>query len=55
MHSELVDIRQEKQRANILVFDNCGFGRINNLEMNHGIGSFTSGFRCTDGRSHVGT
>ncbi len=35
LHSEIMTIMQEKQKVNILIFDNCGFGCINNLEMNH--------------------
>ena len=43
-------IMQERQKVNIMVFDNCGFGCINNLEMNHGIGSLATEFRYTDGK-----
>ena len=39
---------------NILIFDNCGFGCINNLEMNHGIGSLATEFRYTDGKKPTG-
>ena len=35
-------------------FDNCGFGCINNLEMNHGIGSLATEFRYTDGKKPTG-
>lgn len=50
LHSEIMTIVQERQKVNILVFDNCGFGCINNLEMNHGIGSIATEFRYTDGK-----
>lgn len=54
LHSEIMTIMQEKKKVNILIFDNCGFGCINNLEMNHGIGSFATEFRYTDGRKPTG-
>ncbi|MBR2860241.1 MAG: 3D-(3,5/4)-trihydroxycyclohexane-1,2-dione acylhydrolase (decyclizing) [Clostridia bacterium] len=54
MHSEIMTIMQEKQKVNILVFDNCGFGCINNLEMNHGIGSLATEFRFTTGKKPDG-
>lgn len=54
LHSEIMTIMQEKKKVNILVFDNCGFGCINNLEMNHGIGSLATEFRYTDGRKPCG-
>jgi len=50
LHSEVMTIMQEKQKVNILIFDNCGFGCINNLEMNHGIGSLATEFRYTNGK-----
>lgn len=50
LHSEIMTIMQERKKVNILVFDNCGFGCINNLEMNHGIGSIATEFRYTDGK-----
>ena len=54
LHSEIMTIMQEKKKVNILVFDNCGFGCINNLEMNHGIGSLATEFRYTDGQKPCG-
>lgn len=50
MHSEIMTAVQERRKVNIIVFDNCGFGCINNLEMNHGIGSLATEFRYTDGK-----
>ena len=54
LHSEIITIMQERKKVNILVFDNCGFGCINNLEMNHGIGSIATEFRYTDGKKPCG-
>ncbi len=54
LHSEIMTIMQERQKVNILVFDNCGFGCINNLEMNHGIGSIATEFRYTNGKKPAG-
>ncbi|MDR2023398.1 MAG: 3D-(3,5/4)-trihydroxycyclohexane-1,2-dione acylhydrolase (decyclizing) [Hungatella sp.] len=54
LHSEIMTIMQERQKVNILIFDNCGFGCINNLEMNHGIGSLATEFRYTDGKKPTG-
>ena len=54
LHSEIMTIMQERKKVNILVFDNCGFGCINNLEMNHGIGSIATEFRYTDGKKPTG-
>ena len=48
LHSEIMTIMQEKVKTNILVFDNCGFGCINNLEMTHGMGSMATEFRYRD-------
>lgn len=54
MNSEMATIIQEKQKVNILVFDNCGFGCINNLEMGNGIGSIATEFRYSDGKKNTG-
>lgn len=53
LHSELGTIMQEGVKVNILVFDNCGFGCINNLEMTHGIGSVATEFRYRDGNEKL--
>lgn len=45
LHSELITAIQEKQKINVLLFDNCGFGCINNLQMGNGIGSLCTEFR----------
>ena len=54
LHSEIMTIMQERKKVNILIFDNCGFGCINNLEMTHGIGSIATEFRYTDGQKPTG-
>ena len=40
LHSELATSIQEGQKINVLLFDNAGFGCINNLQMGNGMGSF---------------
>lgn len=45
LHSELVTSIQERQKINIILFDNSGFGCINNLQMDNGIDSFGTEFR----------
>jgi 3D-(3,5/4)-trihydroxycyclohexane-1,2-dione acylhydrolase (decyclizing) len=40
LHSELQTAVQEDIKITILLFDNAGFGCINNLQMGHGMGSF---------------
>lgn len=48
MHSELVTSLQEGKKINVLLFDNAGFGCINNLQMSNGIGSLATEFRYRD-------
>lgn len=48
LHSELVTSLQYKQKINVLLFDNSGWGCINNLQMDHGSGSFDCEFRDAD-------
>lgn len=45
LHSELATALQERKKITILLFDNCGFGCINNLQMGQGIGSLATMFR----------
>jgi 3D-(3,5/4)-trihydroxycyclohexane-1,2-dione acylhydrolase (decyclizing) len=45
LHSELLTSLQERKKINILLFDNSGFGCINNLQMSNGMGSFGTEFR----------
>ena len=45
LHSELVTSIQEHQKINVLLFDNSGFGCINNLQMSNGMGNLATEFR----------
>lgn len=45
LHSELVTAVQERKKINVLLFDNGGFGCINNLQMGKGIDSLATEFR----------
>lgn len=40
LHTELVTALQYDKKINILLFDNSGYGCINNLQMSNGSGSF---------------
>jgi 3D-(3,5/4)-trihydroxycyclohexane-1,2-dione acylhydrolase (decyclizing) len=48
LHSELVTAIQEGAKINVLLFDNAGFGCINNLQMGKGVGSLATEFRRRD-------
>lgn len=48
LHSELATSLQEGMKINVLLFDNCGFGCINNLQMSNGIGNLATEFRYRD-------
>lgn len=48
LHTELVTSLQENKKINILLFDNSGFGCINNLQMGNGLDSFCTEFRKRD-------
>ena len=48
LHSELITSIQEKKKINVLLFDNSGFGCINNLQMSNGIGNLATEFRSRD-------
>lgn len=45
LHSELPTSIQEHQKINVILMDNMTFGCINNLEIEHGMGSFGTEFR----------
>ncbi|MBO9128131.1 3D-(3,5/4)-trihydroxycyclohexane-1,2-dione acylhydrolase (decyclizing) [Bacillus sp. 165] len=45
LHSELITSIQEGKKINVLLFDNSGFGCINNLQMENGMDSFATEFR----------
>lgn len=53
MHSEIMTAMQEQAKINVLVFDNCGFGCINNLQMNNGIGSLATEFRYRNDNGEI--
>ncbi|MCL2494049.1 MAG: 3D-(3,5/4)-trihydroxycyclohexane-1,2-dione acylhydrolase (decyclizing) [Oscillospiraceae bacterium] len=48
LHSELVTATQENKKINLLLFDNAGFGCINNLQMGSGVGNLGTEFRYRD-------
>ncbi|TWM29030.1 3D-(3,5/4)-trihydroxycyclohexane-1,2-dione hydrolase [Bacillus paralicheniformis] len=48
LHSELITAIQYHKKINVLLFDNSGFGCINNLQMDHGSGSYFCEFRTAD-------
>ena len=45
LHSEIATALQENKKITVLLFDNCGFGCINNLQMSHGIDSHATMLR----------
>ena len=45
LHSEMVTAVQEGKKINVMLFDNGGFGCINNLQMGQGIDSLCTEFR----------
>jgi 3D-(3,5/4)-trihydroxycyclohexane-1,2-dione acylhydrolase (decyclizing) len=53
LHGEIMTAMQEGVKINILLFDNCGFGSINNLQMNHGVGSLATEFRYRDAKGEI--
>ena len=48
LHSELITALQYNKKINVLLFDNSGFGCINNLQMDHGSGSYFCEVRTED-------
>lgn len=48
LHSELITAIQYNHKINILLFDNSGFGCINNLQMENGSGTYCCEFRTHD-------
>ncbi|MGM7722697.1 3D-(3,5/4)-trihydroxycyclohexane-1,2-dione acylhydrolase (decyclizing) [uncultured Metabacillus sp.] len=48
LHSEFITAIQNNKKINVLLFDNSGFGCINNLQMDSGNGSFHCEFRTAD-------
>ncbi|MGN0538785.1 MAG: 3D-(3,5/4)-trihydroxycyclohexane-1,2-dione acylhydrolase (decyclizing) [Candidatus Fimenecus sp.] len=53
LHSELVTSIQEHKKINVLLFDNSGFGCINNLQMGNGIGNLATEFRYRDEKGEL--
>lgn len=53
LHSELITSIQEHKKINVLLFDNSGFGCINNLEMSNGIGNLATEFRFRDDNGNL--
>ncbi len=51
LHSEIATAIQERKKIIVLLFDNCGFGCINNLQMGNGIGSLATMFRYREEES----
>jgi 3D-(3,5/4)-trihydroxycyclohexane-1,2-dione acylhydrolase (decyclizing) len=50
LHSELITSIQYNQKINVLLFDNSGYGCINNLQMDFGNSSYYCEFRTTDNK-----
>lgn len=50
LHSEMVTALQYKKKINILLFDNSGYGCINNLQMGNGGDSLCTEFRDSDNK-----
>ncbi len=53
LHSELHTALQERVKINVLLFDNGGFGCINNLQMGTGIASACTEFRYREDNEQV--
>ncbi len=51
LHSELITSIQERRKINVILFDNMGFGCINNLQLGNGMDSFGTEFRFRGGKS----
>jgi len=50
LHSELITSIQYGQKINVVLFDNSGFGCINNLQMDHGSDTYFTEFRTYDNK-----
>ncbi|RYM04945.1 3D-(3,5/4)-trihydroxycyclohexane-1,2-dione acylhydrolase (decyclizing) [Sporolactobacillus sp. THM7-7] len=50
LHSELITAIQYHQKINVLLFDNAGYGCINNLQMDYGGASFDCEFRTASNK-----
>lgn len=49
LHTEIVTALQYDYKVNLLLFDNSGYGCINNLQLEHGSNSFCTEFTKPDG------
>src|SRR5699024_1039797 len=49
LHSEIVTALQYDYKVNLLLFDNSGYGCINNLQLEHGSNSYCTEFTKPDG------
>jgi len=52
LHSELLTSLQEKKKINVVVFDNVGFGCINNLQLDRGQRSFGTEMRARNEKTN---
>lgn len=50
LHSELITAIQYGKKINVVLFDNSGFGCINNLQMDNGGGTYFTEFRTHDNK-----
>ncbi|MBS4190206.1 3D-(3,5/4)-trihydroxycyclohexane-1,2-dione acylhydrolase (decyclizing) [Bacillus sp. FJAT-49705] len=50
LHSELITAIQYGKKINVVLFDNSGFGCINNLQMGNGMGTYFTEFRTHDNK-----
>lgn len=50
LHSELITAIQYGKKINVILFDNSGFGCINNLQMGNGMGTYFTEFRTHDNK-----
>ncbi|MBO3064837.1 3D-(3,5/4)-trihydroxycyclohexane-1,2-dione acylhydrolase (decyclizing) [Staphylococcus shinii] len=48
LHSEFITSLQYKKKINLLLFDNSGYGCINNLQMENGVNSYHTEFRTSE-------
>ncbi len=53
LHSEIMTTMQERKKTNLLIFNNSGFGCINNLQMTNGVGSLATEFRYRDQNNEI--
>ncbi len=55
LHSELLTAVQERMKINICLFDNAGFGCINNLQVGQGNDTMATELRYREGAGHRGS